>query len=254
MKDEDEIDYEFLAERLYEGSREESHEPFTMHDMFVALNLHLERNEILKKTTGFIRTPNGMRKADREEIYSRCESVLEEFFWDTVLNQRTGPFEDYDCQFIAGKYRVDSAFKTGGKWIAIELDGAEYHNKKRDHIRDTWILANTEITEIIRVPYAAMAYYPNATMGAISDWHREFRTDKVMAEDFTVPWRRILEDIERAQMTDEMYPFRNLDEYLDYAEATFETWKAGKNEAIAGSPKGIYLHWKIRPITRTVRT
>lgn len=230
-------------------------ESYTLNEMFIKLQLLQESNRILKEDTGFIRTSIGTWKADRGDIEPRCESDLERHFWHVVLNDGTGQFEDYDCQVKAGRYRLDSAFKISGKWIGIELDGSEFHDKTRDSRRDTWILENTEIAEIIRIPYAAMTYYPHATMGAIGDWHREFRTAEVRVENYTLPWRCILEDIEktRCREHDDTYPYRSLDEYFDYAEATYETWKTRENEALAGSPKGIYLCWNIRPITRMVK-
>jgi hypothetical protein len=215
-----------------------------------------KRNALLAEETGFIETSVGQRHYQRQPIRDRFESVLEHDFWHEVLTHRTGKFEDYDCQFRVGIYRLDAAFKINGRWIGVELDGAQFHNSTKDAIRDREILSTGKIHEIIRIPYAAMTYYPHATMGALGDWHDEFKTVYVRDCSTVLDWgsvndriRCFTEEIKDANDCEHrLYIQGSIDEIC--IGNAFQTWISFESHAIVGTPESIFQGWNIKPITR----
>lgn len=48
--------------------------------------------------------------------------------------------------------------------VGWEVDGKQWHNESRDAIRDKWILANSDIKQIVRIPAAALLFYRDACL------------------------------------------------------------------------------------------
>ena len=72
-------------------------------------------------------------------------------------------------------YRLDFVIFLDGE-VALEIDGAQYHDPKRDARRDEQLLRSGRLAEIIRIPAAAVLYFRDATMKVLSKWHPGLRS------------------------------------------------------------------------------
>jgi len=99
-----------------------------------------------------------------EELYLGCESVAEQNLLNALLkNYRTN---DIQSQVEIGPYRVD--FLTGR--VAWEVDGKDYHEYRRDKARDTWILNNSFVEQIIRIPAGALHHFRDPCLAIFSHY------------------------------------------------------------------------------------
>ena len=184
------------------------------------------------------------------ELIASSDSILEREFWCMASRRWNFDFADVRGQLKAGRYRCDAGFRIGGEWVAIELDGTAYHDQEYDSHRDQWILANTDVKEIVRIPYAAMTYFPEATFSVLESWHpTEFEMYAVeyscLHEDDFMRW------LEKPKT--ESFPFDSIDDYLEYAHVNNEVWSATESTGWAQSPKAYLQNWNTKPIKRTTR-
>lgn len=108
----------------------------------------------------------------------KIESPLERAFWHEASKCKAEVAE-CDAQVQCGRYRVDALIKTlEGRSIAVELDGASYHDEEADWERDKEILFGRFVDEIIRIPFAAMWYFGRATFCVLAQWHPMFTLKK----------------------------------------------------------------------------
>lgn len=112
-----------------------------------------------------------------EECMAKSESPLERSFW-LYSHRFAGPFVSIQSQKKIGCFRLDAFFETETARIGIELDGAAYHDQNEDYRRDREILRSGLVDEIIRIPFAAITYYPNATCCVLAAWHNEFEVPR----------------------------------------------------------------------------
>lgn len=67
--------------------------------------------------------------------------------------------------------RQNSAFKPTVGW---EVDGKKWHDEERDRHRDNWILRNSDIRIIVRIPAAAIMFFRDACMAGLSKFMSSF--------------------------------------------------------------------------------
>ncbi len=88
-------------------------------------------------------------RANRDKL----ESPLEEFFIHTLekyLAPHSSIIPQKEIKTLAGKFRLDFLLLVGNKRIAIECDGADFHDEWRDEWRDALILGTGEVDTIYR--------------------------------------------------------------------------------------------------------
>ncbi len=103
-----------------------------------------------------------------------CESVLECEFWYWLRKTDLGEKKALR-QFPIGSHRVDCLIGCGDDLVVVELDGKEFHQHRteEDLQRDAELL--TKVDAVIRIPYAALHYYPRATFELLGTWYERFR-------------------------------------------------------------------------------
>jgi very-short-patch-repair endonuclease len=158
----------------------------------------------------------------------RGDSVLEEMFWHMIRKTSASTHASID-QFQIGRYRVDSIFDCDGKAVVVELDGKQFHNKELDRIRDAEIAQH--VSAIIRVPFAAMWYYKDATMKVLGEWFPRFR----ITESILLLSQTELEQ-EHAYV-EESGDYLNDDEWYEETEYSYDVWQINGNLGFVGSPK-----------------
>lgn len=96
------------------------------------------------------------------DLQAMCDSEAEHvFLWQ--LSKVVGG--DILQQVAVSGYRLDFVTNGGIGW---EVDGAQFHDVKRDSDRDQRILANhKDIRAIVRVPAAVLWWHHEATIAAI---------------------------------------------------------------------------------------
>lgn len=156
------------------------------------------------------------------------DSVLEERFWHMML-KTSGGFHGSADQFQIGRYRVDAIFDCGGEVVVIELDGKAYHDRAADTERDN-ILINS-VDAIIRIPFAAMWYYRNATLAAIASWYPRFDAGYYVT---CLPLSEFNQEYTDIKAEREWNP----QEWIAEVEHSYDIWEAGRQYATVGSPKG----------------
>lgn len=182
-------------------------------------------------------------------VLDGIESPLEESFWHRFNFQCRGPFEHAQSQKQIGDYRVDAFFICSGKRIVVELDGKAFHDAAADADRDSWLLHSGEVDEIIRIPYAAMTFYGDATMRILEEWHPEFA---VAHNWFLVDRHELNEEINHVRNCVNGDWLGDVHGWLDWADGVFDVWAAIGDFGIACSPKAILKGWDVTPITRQV--
>lgn len=95
--------------------------------------------------------------------YAPVESVAEEWMLDFLYKYYLNT--EIELQARVDRYRVDFVTADNVGW---EVDGSQFHERPKDEIRDRWILSNSSISKIVRVPAAALWHFPNATATVIS--------------------------------------------------------------------------------------
>lgn len=171
-----------------------------------------------------------------------CESLLECRFWyyvrKTELMERKA-----ERHARIGRYFVDSIFDCDGKLVAVELDGKQYHDAERDHRRDAVILHS--IDAIIRIPFASMHWYPEATMQVLGSWFPRFLHRNGLSPYCFTP----AEFEGQRQLARESACWENDAEFLEYADRHYEIWSVAEDYGIACSAKAWLCNWKVAPIT-----
>ncbi len=104
------------------------------------------------------------------ELFEQCESVIEKRLLHSLM--KFYQENEVKPQYRVGRYRVDFVTCDGIGW---ELDGKEFHDADRDRKRDEWILANSCLKRIIRVPASCMMFFRDATIAALSCWVDRFQ-------------------------------------------------------------------------------
>lgn len=177
-----------------------------------------------------------------------CESLLECAFWYQI--RKTSEGENFALRQVSiGPYRVDSLFDCAGDLVAVELDGAAYHDPDEDAKRDAILLR--WVDRIIRIPYAAMTYFPHATMRILSQWHGRFA---LRAYDiFCVSEQEFRDemDVANGRIGEDGYEFADIYKWLDWADPNYEIWKIdSRGRGFAMSPKAYLYTWNVKPIRR----
>jgi hypothetical protein len=89
------------------------------------------------------------------------ESPIEDAFaWHIVkhLDAAATLVKQVEVETICGGFRIDFIASAGGRRIAFECDGAEYHNQLRDECRDAVILWSGFVDSIYRLRGADLHY------------------------------------------------------------------------------------------------
>lgn len=166
-----------------------------------------------------------------------CESLLECQFWYYV--RKTAAMERKAARQVkVGRYRVDSLFDCDGKSVVVELDGKQFHNRDDDYRRDMDLLM--AVDAVIRIPYAAMTFYPQATFAYLATLYRRFELPQ---DVFCMTVAEFQQELDRQDYGDG--DFRCQAEYVDWAEPNFELWGAF---GWIGSPKAWLHKWNVTPI------
>lgn len=173
-----------------------------------------------------------------------CESFLECDFW--YWARKTSDCErNAHRQFQIGKYRVDSLFYCDGQKVVVELDGKEFHqDKRKDLERDKEILRTVDC--VIRIPYAAMHFYPQATFCCLASWYPRFKIRAIPSSCFSS--EELQEEIDKL----DPYEPTARRQWIEDVEADYEVWYACDTFGFAGSVK-VWLargHWNTAMIKR----
>jgi very-short-patch-repair endonuclease len=157
----------------------------------------------------------------------KSESELEKAFWLRAAKTH-GTFDRVDSQKQIGPYRVDSYFEINGQRLAIELDGAAYHEATRDNERDSFILRNGLVDQIIRIPFAAMFHYRDATFAVLERWVPEFASEMPI---HCIPYKAFLDELNKASQEIGSYgrysDFFSVNEFIEWADGFYEVFNAG---------------------------
>lgn len=105
--------------------------------------------------------------------FASCDSPIEGDLLHCLLKGYRA--EDILQQYRVGQFRIDFATCDGIGW---ELDGKQWHDPKRDFARDTWIFANSEIRQIVRIEAAAMKFFRDATLAVMGSFVSHFAQAK----------------------------------------------------------------------------
>lgn len=184
---------------------------------------------------------------DVAKCRDKSESVLEQEFWHFIEKMNVTEFESVESQVRMLNYRVDSLFRFDGKRIVIELDGKEFHNPKRDAVRDAEILGAGLADEIIRIPYPAMHYYHDATMACLGHWHTRLwiaRAQSAMTVE-QLQW-----EIKSMVQPDSDFPTE--ESAIEWLEPGTDVYRVHDTHGEVGSPRAFLLGWKRSIILRRV--
>ena len=97
--------------------------------------------------------------------FKQCESPMEEELLNCLL-KFYNPHEILAQHNVGGsRFRLDFFTEDGIGW---EIDGKGYHDAEKDQGRDAWILANTEVRQIIRIEAAAFHWFRDACIAVLS--------------------------------------------------------------------------------------
>jgi very-short-patch-repair endonuclease len=172
----------------------------------------------------------------------KCESDLECKFWWHVKSSNAFRSGLLESQVVVGKYRVDAMATVGSYRIGIELDGKKFHDPKRDAVRDRELLKS--IDGVIHIPFAAVAYYPDATMAAIGSWFPalyHYRGGWVFTRD------ELIECLANLEGDGDYY---TEDLWLDAFDANYEVWwPLNEDTCLIGSPRAFVNGWKLQAVT-----
>lgn len=73
----------------------------------------------------------------------------------------------YNVSTSNGNYRLDIVLEKEGDYLGIEIDGKNWHDVKKDCIRDKYIVKDTEINKIVRFTGADATFIPAFCVGFI---------------------------------------------------------------------------------------
>jgi hypothetical protein len=102
------------------------------------------------------------------------DSPLEDLFaynLDKYLAEKAKLSTQVEVKTFCGDYRSDFvATPHGGRPVAIECDGKEFHDESRDEWRDAMILGATGLAAIYRFPGGALHYHMEDCLYLLSRW------------------------------------------------------------------------------------
>lgn len=180
---------------------------------------------------------------DIGRCYELSESFLEREFWHFVDKMDRRTISRIEPQPKLGKYRGDSLFEMfGGFRLVIELDGETFHDRNRDWKRDKEILRAGLADEIVRIPYRALHYYPDATIACLGRWFLSL--EKPQPVTCLSVWE-LREEIENARETHE-----STRQFLEDIEHIYDVFYVNESFGTVGSPKGFMYGWDIPNIRR----
>jgi very-short-patch-repair endonuclease len=139
-----------------------------------------KRNAVLERSRGRSSVPHPFRilvdEAYAHEIgraFARCDSPIEGDLLHCLLKRYDA--QDIFQQYQVGRFRLDFVTADAVGW---ELDGKKWHDPERDFARDTWIFANSEIRQIVRVEAAAMKFFRDAVLAVFGHFVSHFAPAK----------------------------------------------------------------------------
>lgn len=121
------------------------------------------------------------------------ESPLEELFihqFEKFLNANCQVIPQFKVNTTAGNFRIDFVIKLGELKIAIECDGADFHDEWRDEWRDSMILGGNNVDIIYRFRGKDLTTYLNECIHVI------YLNDKKIFSDRYSSVHKSLVDIE----------------------------------------------------------
>ncbi|QJE95993.1 hypothetical protein [Luteolibacter luteus] len=95
----------------------------------------------------------------------KCDSPIEdEFYWEfrKVVNPEVNVSRQVEIRTGLGLFRPDFVMEwpAGGRKIAVECDGKEFHEAERDARRDSAIVATRAIERVYRLKGADICWHP----------------------------------------------------------------------------------------------
>jgi very-short-patch-repair endonuclease len=172
-----------------------------------------------------------------------CGSVLECEFWYWLRKTELGEKRALR-QFQIGPFRVDCLIECGTELVVIELDGREWHqDKNADFLRDTELLRHVDA--VIRIPYPAMHYYPDATMEVLGTWYARLRRHG--CDIYCIHASEIEPNIAR-NVDPYNSDFDTREKWIEYAEPNYDVWYVEEFVGWAASIKGFLNSWRCAPI------
>jgi len=95
---------------------------------------------------------------------SPCESPIEDIFASYCLRHLRGTVSvdrqvEVDTQH--GHFRIDFVLTVGGKKIAVECDGRDFHNRYRDEFRDALLLGGCHFETVYHFRGCDITYWPD---------------------------------------------------------------------------------------------
>jgi hypothetical protein len=121
------------------------------------------------------------------------ESPIEDLFaWHIVkyLNWQTNLIKQYPISTKFGSYRIDFVLELHNNKIGIECDGKRYHENERDLWRDSMIIGESEIKEILRFTGTNITFHIEECIFIISKLHAKYFDNRgitninILADDY----------------------------------------------------------------------
>lgn len=110
------------------------------------------------------------------------DSPIEDEFALNILKY-INPEVDFRAQEIIdtthGRFIIDFVIKIDKcRVIGIECDGKDFHDQYHDEWRDSIILDESDVTEIIRIPGTDIVYHLEDILYIISKWNPEIFSER----------------------------------------------------------------------------
>lgn len=83
----------------------------------------------------------------------QTESPIEDLFLEAMnkrISETARLTPQVEVRTLCGTFRLDFLLEAGGKRIAVECDGHDYHDEERDEWRDAMIVGDQCVDEIFR--------------------------------------------------------------------------------------------------------
>lgn len=100
--------------------------------------------------------------------------IEDEFAYHIVkyLDTNVQIIKQYEVKTFCANYRLDFLLTNNNGWnIGIECDGAKYHNRYKDRIRDTLILGSNAVSTIFRINGRNIKYNLNDCLWLIANFN-----------------------------------------------------------------------------------
>lgn len=112
------------------------------------------------------------------------ESPIEQYLF-TKLRSHLLPTVAFTPQVSygtqCGVFRVDGVLVFEQQKIALECDGAEYHDSYRDEWRDAILLGENHVNAVLRFGGSNIIDVPLVCLSDISRWYSEFFWDRALS-------------------------------------------------------------------------